>query len=417
MTFEYKKEDSWSCENYTLPSAIYFYIMNETLPDWNTDTMGAVLGNCPSIQSIQYTPFLAPWDVNGWLIDYDVDRFGSTDEYRAGLTYTPSVYRVTQLINNIKTLGTFKAYKPTKSIGGAYNWRNESRLYNYPYMFGMLTDNLNQPIEIKYHLCPNNTVEVKVRNTISDRCSYGLFIEGYKGDYGGRMEALVSSDAHELPCSSSAYSQWFASSKNQTSQNIQNMSYTAFLNNQQLQHQLPLSTISALSSTSLNPMSVIGSVTGMYSNYLSNQFQQQMNNVDVQNAIASNLAMKSDLKSTPATMISMGSNIYYGLDKGSKKVHLYRFGMTEQFFDKIGFYFHRFGYKQNKHMAFSREDKRNRYYYNYIKTTGANIRLGSGIPRSILSELQQIYDKGVTIWHMDREGVEMHNYENDNYEV
>lgn len=417
MAFTRVDEDSWQCENYTLPSALYFYFLSTDIAEWNSESMGAVLGNCPAIQSIQLAPFISAGDLEGNIIEYDTDRFGNVEEYRTGLTYTPLVYRINALNKNVKSIGSFKAYKPTKTIGGKYNWRNESRLYNYPYMFGMLTDNLNQPIEIKYHLCPNNTVDVKVRNTISDRCSYGLFIEGYKGDNGGRMEALVSSDAHELPCSSSAYSQWFASNKNQTAQNIQNMSYTAFLNNQQLQQQLPLSTIGTLLNTSLNPLSIIGAGTSMYSNYLANQFQQQMNNVDVQNAIANNLAMKSDLKSTPATMVSMGSNIYYGLDKGSKKVHLYRFGLTEQFYEKIGFYFHRFGYKQNKHLAFSRATKRNRYYFNYVKTVGANIKLGEGIPRSILTELQQIYDNGVTIWHMDRTGVEMHNYDNDNYEV
>ena len=96
---------------------------------------------------------------------------------------------------------------------------------------------------------------------------------------------------------------------------------------------------------------------------------------------------------------------------------LYRFGMRNTYYEKIGFYLHRFGYAQNKHMSINRASKRNRYYFNYIKTTGANITLGEGIPRNILSELQSIYDNGVTIWHMDREGVQMHNYEMDNYEI
>ena len=291
-------------------------------------------------------------------------------------------------------------------------------LYNYPFMYGLLSDNLNQPLEVVYHLCPyKDNATVKVRNTISDKCSYGLFIEGYKGDTNGRLEALVSSDGHELPCSSSAYAQWYASSKNQTSQNIQNMTYNSKLSNQNLQRQLGASVIGSLLNTSLNPLSIIGSVADMGNNYLSNKFNQKMNTISVQQAIQENLAKQSDLKTTPPTMVSMGSNPYYGLDKGQGKLMLYRFGMRYSYYEKIGFYFHRFGYSQNKHMAISRENKRNRYYFNYIKTVGANIKLGQGIPRSILEQLQQIYNNGVTIWHMDREGVEMHNYEMDNYEV
>ena len=64
----------------------------------------------------------------------------------------------------------------SKNIGGALSWKNESRLYNYPYSFAMISDHLNPPMEVKYHLVPSNTATLKVRNTISDRCSYGLFI-------------------------------------------------------------------------------------------------------------------------------------------------------------------------------------------------------------------------------------------------
>lgn len=403
-------EDTWASENYTLPCALYFYYLNENLPEWNTEKSGGILGNCPAIQSVQFVPFLEPRDMIINSVEYDTERFGSIEGIRPGLSTTPLVYRIKSLVNNVKPVGEFKCYSPQKSIGVEKSWRNESRLYNYPYMFGMLTDNLNPPIEIKYHLCYSNTNLVKVRSTISDRCSYGLFIDGYKGDRHGKMESMVSGDAHELPCSSSAYNQWFASNKNQVSQNVLNQSANVFLQNSTLQKQLMPSLISQ---ATLNPASMIQAAANMYNTYLDNQLSQNLNKQNIQNTIAMNMAQTNDLKSTPHTMLSMGSDVYYGLDKGDKKVHLYRFGLTDEFYQKLGDYFAMFGYKQNKVMNIN---KRNRYYYNYIKTIGVNIE-SSGVPRHYLEELKSIYDNGVTIWHIDRNGVVVGNYSKDNYEV
>ena len=240
---EAKQKDEWGSMNYDLPCGLYFYFMNEHLPDWESGKSDSVLGNCPSIQSVQFTPFISPYDLKMFHVDYDVERFGSVGGTRNGLMDTPLVFRIQAIDNPIKTLGTFKCYSPSKSIGGKRNWKNESRLYNYPYAFAMLTDNLNPPIEIKYQLCKNNTNTIKVRNTISDRCSYGLFIEGYKGDSEGKMESMVSGDAHELPCSSSAYTTWYASNKNQVAQNVANNSANAFIQNSSLQKQLLLSLV------------------------------------------------------------------------------------------------------------------------------------------------------------------------------
>ena len=404
-------EDTWVSENYGLPCALYFYFLNDQLPEWDNGTSGAILGNCPAIQSIQYVPFLKPLDMDINSVEYDVNRFGNIDKSRTGLTYTPLVYRIKSLLNDTKTLGTFTCYKPNKTIGGDINWRNESRLYNYPYSFAMLSDNLNSPIEIKYHLCKSNTNTIKVKSTISDRCSYGLFVEGYKGDKNGKLEAMVSGDSHELPCSSSAYSQWFASNKNQVKQNIDNLSSLAFIQNSSLQKQLAPSLISQIS---LNPLQMIQAGAGMLNTMEQNSLQQRLNNQNTQNAINTAMATKQDLQNTPSTMLSMGSDVYYGLANGKKKVNLYRFGLTTDYYKKLGDYFALYGYKQNKVMTVN---TRNRYYYNYVKTIGVNLKATSGVPRNYLEEIKSIYNNGVTIWHVDRDNVVVGDYSKDNYEV
>ena len=408
-----KKVDEWGSMNYGLPCGLYFYFMNDTLPGWQQGTSDSVIGNCSAIQSVQFTPFIEPWDLVMYHVDYDTERFGSvSDTTRNGLSETPLVFRITGIDNSIKKIGSFKCYSPKKTIGGEKNWRNESRLYNYPYSFAMLTDNLNPPMEIKYHLCEFNVNDVMVRNTISDRCSYGIYVNKYKGDFAGKLESLVSGDAHELPCSSSAYSQWYASNKNQVAQNVRNNSEMAFIQNASLQKQNVANMIGQATNLSLNPLSAIGVGASMYSSNLQNKTQQQMNKQNVQNSIAMAMAQANDMKSTPNTMISMGSDVYYGLDKGEKKVNLYRFGLTEEFYNKLGDYFAMFGYKQNRIMI---PGLRNRYYYNYVKTIGANVTSNT-MPRNYLEELKSIYDNGVTIWHVGRDGVIVGDYSKDNYE-
>ena len=416
-------EDSWGNENYGLPCALYFYYMGDDInagneyENWNTEYTNAVLGNCSAIQSVQYVPFLRKDDLNLLAVPYDVARFGQLQASHPKLDYAPYVYRIKALTTQVKTLGSFIPYKPTKTIGGERNWRNESRLYNYPYNFAMITDHLNPPMEIKYHLVPNNKGDIKVLQTISDRCSYGLFVEGYKGD-NGQLEAMVSGEAHELPCSSSAYNQWYASNKNQIAQNVSNMSQTAFLNNQNIsqnqQYNILNSTVGAIGNAlSMNWGGVANSVIGGFQNNMNMNFQKQMNNVGVQQQIAMNMAQGQDMRNTPNTMISMGSDVYYGLAKGNYQLDLYRFGLTEEYNRKLGDYFAMYGYKQNRVMTINTQD---RYYYNYIKTVGVNIE-ATNIPRNHLEEIKSIFDNGVTIWHTFREGVTVGDISKDNKEV
>lgn len=406
--------DQWYNEFYDLPCGLYYYFMSDTLSGWDSkDT--SILGNCPGIQSVQYTPFITESDLNMFKIPYDVERFGAIEELRPGLSQTPSVYRINYIQNKIKEIGSFDIYKVNKSIGGKKSYKNESRLYNYPYSFAMLTDHLNPPIEIKYHLINDNdnNAKVKVRSTISDRCSYGIYIEGYKNDMVGDLESMVSGDAHELPCSSSAYNQWFASNKNQTANQVKMVSQNSFLTKQTNRQMLLPSTLGAFSSTTLNPMSILGSSANMLGNMINYNATNNRANLDVQQAIQSKIAQSQDMLSTPNTMISMGSDVYYGLDKGQRKVTLYRFGLHHEQLQKIGDYFAMFGYKQNKILT---PNIRNRHYYNYIKMVGVNIK-SNWIPRNHLEQLKEIFDKGVTVWHVDRENVTVGDYSMDNFEV
>lgn len=404
--------DIWNSHNYGLPSALYFYYLNDKMPHYTINDAD-VLGNCPSIQSIQLAPFIDYTELDLYKVPYDVDRFGTIDKSKPTLNNRPNVYRISSDLYSIKKLGTFKCYEPQKTIGGKKNWRNESRLYNYPFAFAMLNDHLNPPMEIQYHLCSKNVNDIMVKNTISDRCSYGLFVDLYKGDLNGKLESMVSGDAHELPCSSSAYNQWFASNKNQTMQDVKNTMTNSFLTKETNGKMRIPNLVGSLANTSLSPASLIGGVANVVGQNVNYKQTNKRADLDIQQSIENKIAQANDLKSTPNTMVSMGSDVYYGLVNGEKNLTLYRFGLQNHYYQKIGDYFAMFGYKQNKILT---PNLRNRHYYNYIKTVGCNIK-GENIPREHLDELKGIFDNGVTIWHYDREGVTVGNYSMDNYEV
>ena len=422
-------EDYWHNMIYDLPYSLYLYYLDDGR---FTDENLAILGNCSAIQTIQYTPFIEPFDLKLYRIPYDVQRFGNPETIRPELAYIPDVFRIRQQVNTVKTLGTFKLYDTTgNTIGGERNWKNESRLYNYPYSFALLTDYLNPPINIKYHLCPRrDTQTVKVKQTLSDRCSYGLFIDEYKNDVNGKMESLVSGDAHELPCTSSAYGQWFATSKNQTRFGMQQSIQESFLQQRQgvqtSQMGMFSSAVGGLTGAigGLMTGGVMGGLLGggsglvntgmsmLQGNMVQNQLAQS-GALQRQGIIGSMMAQQKDLKSTPNTLMSMGSDAIYGIVNGEKRVDLIRYMLNIEFAQKLGDYFALYGYKQNKIRSIKRRD---RYYYNYIKTVGVNVR-SQGMPREHLDKIKDIYNNGVTIWHVDRAGVEVDNYSKDNYEV
>ena len=425
MSIESRDYDFWNSTIEGLPCGLYFYFMNENTGEFEGDIDSRIIGNCEAIQSVQYVPFITDEDLILNKIKYDVNRFGD------GTTFSQKFNSLEQLyVHRIKTqsiylkdVGEFKCYEPEKSIGGdTVNWRNESRLYNYPYMFGYITDHLNPPMEIKYHLCPNNDTTLRVRTTISDRCSYALYIEGYKGDNNGNLEAMVSGDAHELPCSSDQYNSWMARNKNQMAQNIANIQNTTMLQNQGVK-------LNQEKQEWLNPVQGLGNIPAILNGGLGelgsaivNSFYLgretdltiQQNNQNVQNAQAMALATSNDMKSIPNTMISMGSDVYYGLANGQFRVCLYRMGLHEEVYQRLGDYFHMYGYKQNKVLPIFNMT-RSRYYFNYIKTIGCNIT--GDIPRKYLNKLKSIFDNGVTLWHADRDIIIQEYAQGDNYEV
>ena len=128
-------------------------------------------------------------------------------------------------------------------------------------------------------------------------------------------------------------------------------------------------------------------------------------------SITNELRKRQDIKETPDSLRkAMGSSV---VDKSIKDMYMLveEHEIEPQFKNIIFNYFYHYGYKCND---FKKPNTRSRYYFNYIKTIGANIK--SNIDADYKNELQSIYDKGITIWHYRNastfKGVNNYDYEN-----
>ena len=377
-------------------TGMYFYLIDES----NNSCLD-IMGNCNAIHSLWFSPILERQDFTLLDVEYDVDRFGKI----AGISIdsTPTLDRILTVNNCVKQIGSFPCYKRMRTNSKYRNWQNESRLYNYPYSYAMICDYINQPFEIQYHLVPTHNIDIYAKAFISDKGMYSLYVKNYKGDINGNMEASINSAPLDMPVSSSAYSQYSSSQKASALFNMQ----TSIDNARAGGFQSMVN--SALGINPLNPLS--GFAGGM--NIGMTMYRTQM---ATEQAIGQKSAMEKDLLNTPRTMVNSSSDIGFSLLNSNNTMQLVRFGITDEYLNRLGDYFAMYGYKQSKMMVVNYRD---RHYYNYIKTIGANITPNSwaGIPKEHLRELKEIFNNGVTVWHMDRSGVEFLNYNYDNYEV
>lgn len=447
MAILLKAVDNWKNDinvtgiNKSLPLGMYYYFVDEE----EIQNLSGIIGNCNAIVSCWFTPLIEKEDLELFKIKYDTERFGKAV---GSLDDTPFVYRIAEFKSNVKTLGKFKKYDVKRPNSELRDYRNESRLLNFPYSYALLYDNINIPLEIRYHeIYPydsDNEFKISCNTMVSDKGCYSLFVPGLKGDHLGLMECMISSSPTEIPVSSSAYAQWSSTQKASTNQsllnNLQSLSQANAFTQEDVtlkKEQTGVNTLLGLGSTIMSGVGsamggniggVLGSVLGGVQQGVN--YGQTMDNLNLRSdhshrayalgqkqAIGTKNAMIKDLNNTPRTMMSTGSDVLFSLKTSGTTIKLYRYKITKTYAERLGDYFAMFGYKQNKVMSVNLRSRRD---YNYIQTMGANITSKPSrrrIPKDHLRKLTEIFDNGITIWHIDRNKGLFQNYTYDNKEV
>ena len=265
-----------------------------------------------------------------------------------------------------KVLFKFDAYpsKPSTVGGNSFTWKNESKCYQYPYRYLEFNDGLTEPFYVSpQHLKLKANNEFHVRHGLNAQGIYELYVKGYKGDDNGFYQAKQVNGI-AVPINKDSYYNYMNENKSQ-----RNLFY--------------LNSLAQLCS---------GNVVGAVSSVLNNE------------------AKENDMKRLPDA-ITLGSTYDYELQKSG---YLYEIEhqVNEQDMERIGLYFHQYGYAQNKIMQPSFGGRK---YWNYLKTQDVRLKIPYA-PKSHLNQLKAIFDNGVTVWHVEN-GNMFENTEKDNVEL
>lgn len=394
-----------------IPVGLYYYcIPREKI---NSATY---LGFVDTIQSLTYNPFIEVDDMSTIVeCSFDSDRYGSP---KGGI---PKCYRMSGFDTIDKQLYELNTFPDSDNGLPTF----EPKLYTFPFRYFMVTDYMNTPLVIKPELCENKTLKLRVKATnIATESKYNLYVNGYKGDYNGNLNGIVNNSPLMLPVLSSAYSQFLATSSASFNQgNINAM----LENDLTLKQGLATNSLNYRQNTTNNYMQGISSGLGAIASLLSLNFGGVVNGAMgvVQsginqhfNTLSNNLnnsqlkeqnklsnfevssmanAKTTDLLNTPNSIKTSGNDTLFNLVNSNRKIDIIEFGLDFRYKHRIYDYFVKYGYKVNK---WEKINVNSRRYFNFIKTNTCNI-VGDEIPHEYLEEIKDIFNRGVTIWHVD----------------
>ena len=396
-------------------NGLYYYYLEQDLYSYGGYDNTAVLGTTNAIANIAYVPFLNLEASNLMKIPFDSSRYGSTGG-------SSSVFRIHRSTPPTPMVLAERHLYPThQNLPAPHKSRhysNESRLLDYPYRSIIFSSNVFEQYQVVPHmmdeiLLENGKIKLECIQTINPGGNFFIRIKGYKGDYFGLTERQYSTVSVDIPNTSSAYSNYMSTQKAQANTAISNSILQA---NAGYVGGIASSAVSGGLGGLMtgNPFgAILGAAGGALGSGITGAINKNLPTQMLQNQ---QLAYQQDLITTPKSLSSIGGDVYSRLgDDNGTYVMAAELQITNEYKQILGDYFAMYGYKQNK-VVFLHNHLRTRHYYNYIKTIGCNVT-GTGVPKEHLNEIKAIFDKGVTLWHVDRNGGKFMDYSKDNTEV
>ena len=414
----------------TIATGFYYYLIPR-----NQIFSATYLGWVDTIQSLTFNPFMEEAD-----IPRVIDCPFNTDKYGRPNGEIPKCYRIETDCLITKELGRFNLYTNKSNYGNL-----DPKLQMYPYRYFIVTDYMNPPLLLKPQLFSDNTVEVTIKATstsLSMQSKYNIYALGYKGDDVGNLEGINSSTSLMLPVTSSIYSQFISTSMASFTQgNINAMLENDKTLNQGLaSNALQYNINSAQNNMSLvnGGMNVIGNLLsgnfggalqgafGTGANYGLNNKINDMQSQLTQKQLTENAKLTeyeintmtqariSDMINTPNSIKTSGNDTLFNLRLSRQKIDVIEYKPKDVVIYKLDQYFKRYGYRYNRYGKIG-DFINSRNFYNFVKTNSCNIATAK-VPLIHLEEIKEIFNRGTTIWHIDR-GAEPLNYDVENMEV
>ena len=312
-------------------------------------------------------------------IEMDAKNWGGVDTTNAGFRYVSLGDIEGHQKSEIGTI-TKKTYSGTISQNNLKNIQFETKLFTHPYYFYSLNDYRTDPLIIKNERLNNNSNYIKINQSCGVQQKSKVWVENYLGDENGKEYNSINNGIDELPLKNNAYTQYMAQNKASATTGV-----AVSLGTSILQAGIGIAT------GGIGAVVAIGSA------------------LSIGQQIASEMIKKQNLKDTPDSIRKQGNNIEF--DIVDNNIHQKITTKESTKMQKLYNYFYHYGYKAN---IFKTPNIRSRYYFNYIKTIGVNIK--SNIDSVYVNELKQLFNNGITIWHYrgatSWKGVNNFDYEN-----
>lgn len=223
-----------------------------------------------------------------------------------------------------------------------------------------------------------NEFKVKVKTTaISSESKYNIYVENYKYDDDGNLEGMCNSTALMLPVTSSAYSQFLATSASSFNQSVTN----ALLENDlTLKHNTQSNNLNFAQNTFGTALNIAGSLLsgnvggilggannlafGFLQNDLANRQANENSQLNEHNIISMKNAKVNDMLTTPNSIKTAGNDTLFNLINSNQRVDLLEYRCNVQQMSKAQEYFKRYGYKVNGYDFINLTCRK---HYNYVK--------------------------------------------------
>ena len=391
--------------DYTLIDGLYYYVVDKNTSDVDLSYIGFV----DTIQNITFNPFLDSSDFQGVTAEFNTERYGQPKEG------TPKVYRIKQQHNRDMRIKDFYITPHTDT-----DYNDEPILNVYPFCYYTLTDGFGNVKMIQPQFLPwgeyngiyNYYMNIKVKTNINHDSKYLLYIDGYKSDHDGYIEGMVNKTPLVAPNKSSAFSNFWSRSSASFSSNYEiNKLENELTYEQNTRNNMVNGIANGIGSLlSHNLGGAISNTANMINNGVNAKQNYELSEYAIEQSYNSKIA---DYVKTPSTVKSLGNNMTFERRIYDNGIVITRYQQTDTNRKKAKQYFKRYGYPYNQYTK--NPCIRTRKAFNYIKFTNCNIH-GGNIPQIHLVELKQIFENGITFWHLDRT-TDIKNYEQDNSEV
>lgn len=269
----------------------------------------------------------------------------------------------------------------TLDISNNKNINYETKLYTDPYYFMLLTNHNGDGLKIEPKgLADVTKIPIYYIPVCSPDSKIMYYVKNYYGDNEGRYYNYIDNSVNEIGLTSDKWQDYLAQNKASAVSGVAVNMGTSIAT-------------TAIGAITANPLAIAGGILSLGKN------------------IADTIIKQEDIKQSPNSAKSQGNNSSFTMSREIIGLELEIYTITDNFKQKLFNYFYHYGYKCND---FKKPNIRSRYYFNYIKTIGANIK--GNIDGEFKTNIMEIYDKGITIWHyrnsLTFKGVNNYDYEN-----